>query len=144
VAATLALAAGGCGGSSKGGTTTSATALAAPTPTVVASGPDVVSIAIGTARAAMHASTHAPIAGRPWPIHFTVTVSGAPARASVSYQYLLAGQVVARRSHYHFDGHFSDVFVWPAAAVGYALTFRAVVETGGSTLNLDYPVKVRR
>jgi len=92
----------------------------------------------------MHAGTHTPRAGHSWPIHFTVTLGGAPARAAVAYEYLLAGQVVARRSHYEFDGRFSDVFVWPAAAIGYPLTFRAVITVAGITLNLDYPVKVRR
>ena len=56
----------------------------------------------------------------------------APRAASVSYQYLLGGQVVARRSHYVFVGHFSDTLVWPASAVGYPLTFRAVVVAGGT------------
>jgi hypothetical protein len=67
---------------------------------------------------------------------------GAPLAASVSYEYLLAGAVVARRSHYVFNGHFSDVFMWPSSAVGYPLTFRAVIARGAVTINLDYAVQV--
>jgi hypothetical protein len=64
--------------------------------------------------------------------------------ATVSYEYLYGAQVVARRSHYRFVGDFSDIFIWPVAAVGYPLTFRAVVVSGGTTINLDYPVQVTR
>jgi hypothetical protein len=94
--------------------------------------------------ATLRAYTHHPRSGTHWPIRFTVTRAGQPARASVSYEYLLGTQVVARRSHYTFTGHFSDVFTWPAAAVGYPLTFRAVIVSGGMTLDLDYPVQVVR
>ncbi len=92
----------------------------------------------------MHATTHTPRANRPWPLRFIVTSAGRPAQASVSYQFLLSGAVVARRSHYRFRGHFSDIVVWPDSAVGYPLTFRAVVRAAGRTLNLDYPVVVGR
>jgi hypothetical protein len=92
----------------------------------------------------MHGSTHRPKVGRHWPLRFTVTRAGHPAKASVSYEYMLDGQVVAHRSHYTFTGHFSDVFVWPSSAVGYPLTFRAVIASGGATVNLDYPVQVSR
>jgi hypothetical protein len=94
--------------------------------------------------ASLQAGTHAPKVGAPWPIHFTVTHDGAPVTASVSYEYLFGGQVVAHRSHYTFKGHFSDIFNWPASAVGYPLTFRAVIASGGVTIDLDYPVQVRQ
>ena len=90
----------------------------------------------------MHAATHEPMVGRPWPIHFTVTRGGQATTASVSYEYLFTGQVVAHRSHYTFTGHFSDVFKWPSTAVGYPLTFRAVIVSNGATIDLDYQVKV--
>ncbi len=92
--------------------------------------------------ATLHAGTHHPRVQRPWPIRFTVTNGGRPARASVSYEYLLGSQVVAHRSHYTFSGHFADVFKWPAAAVGYPLTFRAVIVADGATIDLDYAVQV--
>jgi hypothetical protein len=94
--------------------------------------------------ATLHAGTHAPRVNRPWPIAFTVTRGGRAAHASVSYEYLFAGSVVARRSHYTFTGRFADTFLWPASAVGYALTFRAVVVCGATTVDLNYPVQVRR
>ncbi len=92
--------------------------------------------------ATLHAASHHPKVGRPWPIRFTVTSAGHAARASVSYQYLLAGQVVAHRSHYVFTGRFSDTFRWPPSAVGYPLTLRAVIVSEGVTINLDFPVQV--
>ena len=44
----------------------------------------------------------------------------------------------------HLHGRFSDVFKWPASAVGYPLTFRAVIASDGASIDLDYPVQVRR
>jgi hypothetical protein len=101
-----------------------------------------VSAASQEVTATLRASTHNPRVNAQWPIRFTVTRAGRPAHASVSYEYLLGTQVVARRSHYTFTGRFSDVFVWPSAAVGYPLTFRAVIVSEGVTLDLDYPVQV--
>jgi hypothetical protein len=143
-------ASGGCGGSSSAGRTattsssgrgTSRAPAGAP---ALAGEPGAVTATVGATRASMHAGTHSPRAGRPWPVRFAVTSAGRAARASVAYEFLLAGQVVARRSHYTFDGHFSDVVVWPASAIGYPLTFRAVVAAGARTVNLDYPVRVTR
>ncbi len=103
-----------------------------------------VGAASGGVVATLRAGTHHPHADARWPISFTVSRGGHPARASVSYEYLLGAQVVAHRSHYTFTGRFSDVFTWPPAAVGYPLTFRAVIVSGGVTLDLDYPVQVVR
>jgi hypothetical protein len=90
----------------------------------------------------MRAGTHRPRVGQPWPVHFTATRGGSGVVASVRYEFLFAGQVVARRSHYTFKTRFSDNIEWPSSAVGYALTFRAVVGAPGATINLDYPVQV--
>ncbi len=149
------MASSGCGGSSS--TTTKKTATTSPpagstssstaaTQTAVTStasaGADTVSASSGAITATLHASTHQPKVEAPWPIAFVVTRAGRAASASVSYEYLFGGQVVARRSHYTFVGHFSDVFKWPATAVGYPLTFRAVIASQGVTIDLDYPVQV--
>ncbi len=155
VLAAAVLGIAGCGGSSgKTGSsssgpaaTTAATSTARPaTSPLVASASagtgTIVTASAGGVTATLHGSTHRPKVERPWPISFTATRGGRAARASVSYEYLLGGQVVARRSHYTFDGHFSDVFKWPATALGYPLTFRAVIVSGGATINLDYPVLV--
>ncbi len=108
------------------------------------SAPDVVTGSAGGVTATMHLAGHHPRVNQSWPLSFSVTAAGAPARASAAYEYLFGGQVVARRSHYTFTGHFSDTFLWPAAAVGYPLTFRAVVVSGKATVNLDYAVQVIR
>jgi hypothetical protein len=92
----------------------------------------------------MRPSTHHPKATAPWPIHFTVTRGGRPVRAKVQYEFMLASNVVAKRSNYAFTGHFSDLFRWPPSAAGYPLTFRAVITAAGHTLFLDYPVQVAR
>jgi hypothetical protein len=143
----------GCGSSSKpktsstrSETATQTTAPPAPsrTSTTVTSGPASVTVSgsLGGVTASMHPANHHPKVKAPWPISFRVARDGRPAHASVGYEYLFAGQVVARRSHYTFTGRFSDVFHWPATAVGYQLTFRAVIVSGKVTINLDYPVRV--
>ncbi len=164
-AGTLGIALAGCGGSSSGkasssssttgtastSTGTSATATtstqsssASLTATASSGKGRTASASAGGVTATMHGSTHAPKVERAWPLHFTVTRAGRAVKASVSYEYLFGEQVVAHRSHYSFDGRFSDVFKWPAAAVGYPLTFRAVIVSEGATINLDYPVQVSR
>jgi len=148
----------GCGGSSKGPATRStatqstgtsqtvSTTTSAPAPAVSSapSGAHTVTVSSGGVTASMHAGTHQPKVEAGWPIRFAVTRGGHPVAASVSYEYLFGGQVVAHRSHYTFNGHFSDVFKWPSSAVGYPLTFRAVIASAGVTIDLDYPVQVSR
>ncbi len=138
----------GCGGSSNSPASSTTATVPAATQAqqaavaTAAGSADNVSASSGGVTASLHAGTHTPKVERPWPIHFIVTHGGQPAGASVSYEYMLGGQVVAHRSHYTFKGHFSDVFRFPAAAVGYPLTFRAVIVSDGVTINLDYPVQV--
>jgi hypothetical protein len=145
-----------CGGSkstsSSGARTagTSPTAATAPattsstpsSPSSSEASPGVVSGSAGSVAATMHAAGHRPRVGKPWPVSFIATDAGKPAHAEVSYEYLFGGQVVAHRSHYQFTGHFKDIFNWPSSAVGFPLTFRAVIKSTGATLNLDYPVQV--
>lgn len=105
---------------------------------------DTVSASAGGVTATLVAGTHTPRANATWPLRFTITRAGQPVQASVSYEYLFSGQVVARRNHYTFTGSFHDTFVWPSTAIGYPLTFRALLAAGASTIALDYPVRVRR
>jgi hypothetical protein len=96
-------------------------------------------------RISLSATTHRPVVGAPWPIAIRAhTAAGRPLRASVRYQFLFAGSVVARRSHHRFRGGFHDTLRWPARSVGVPLTFRAVVVTPLGTRRLDYKVRVRR
>lgn len=127
VALTVSLSA--CGGGSGGSPSTrSPDGGRPPTPTITLSAP-----------------THRPVAGAPWPIAIRAyDPAGRPLRAEVRYQYLFAGSVVARRSHYRFRGTFHDTFRWPARSLGVPLTFRAVVTTPLGTRRLDYAVKVTR
>lgn len=93
----------------------------------------------------LSAPGHRPVAGAPWPIVIRAHgPRGEPLRAEVRYQYLFAGAVVARRSHYRFKGVFHDTIRWPARSLGIPLTFRAVVITPLGVRRLDYPVVVRR
>jgi hypothetical protein len=139
---------GACGGS--GGTTStravSSTSTTSSTPQNAAGSteisPGIVRTSSGNVTATMHAATHHPHVNGRWPIAFVVARGGKPAKAEVAYEYLFGGQVVAHRSHYRFTGSFHDIFIWPSSAVGYPLTFRAVITAGGATVNLDYPVQV--
>jgi hypothetical protein len=150
VALTIALLAlagcGSSGGSSSSGATTSASAptsaTTAQSPAPTLTGPNTVTGTAGSVTASMHATTHQPRVNRLWPLHLTATSGGQPAHASVDYEFVFGGQVVAHRSHYTFTGHFSDNLLWPSSAVGYPLTFRAAVKANGATINLDYAVKV--
>jgi len=149
------LAVAGCGGSSGPSTrsstpapTSSSSSGATAPPAAAASGrvigTGIVTGSVAGITATMRAGTHSPKVEQGWPIHVTVTANGRPAHASIGYEYLYAGAVVAHRSHYVFVGHFSDVLMWPSTAVGYPLTFRAVVTSGGVSIDLDYPVQVRQ
>jgi hypothetical protein len=151
----LAAAPAGCGGSKTHTSTAASTpgtpapATRRPSPSAPASAsrevsPGIVRASVGGVSATLHASGHHPRVGRPWPVSFDVSRSGAPARARVRYEYLFAGQVVAHRSNYGFTGSFHDIFLWPSSAVGYPLTFRALITTGALKLSLDYPVEVVR
>lgn len=94
--------------------------------------------------ASMHVGTHHPKVGARWPLQFTAKRSGRGVQATVTYEYLYDGQVVAVKAHHTFTGSFSDALVFPAQAVGYPLTFQAVITSGGSTVDLDYAIQVRR
>jgi hypothetical protein len=132
--------AGTAASSSAAGTTSSSVAAASSSGTAGAG--ETVTGSAGGVVATMRAGTHRPRVGQPWLVHFTATRAGSGVVASVGYEFLFAGHVVARRSHFTFNARFSDNIEWPASAVGYALTFRAVVGAAGATIDLDYPVQV--
>jgi hypothetical protein len=98
----------------------------------------------GGMTATMHVGTHHPTVGRRWPLTFTASRGGRADRATVTYEYLYNGQVVAVRAHHTFTGHFSDALVFPADAVGHALTFRAAIKDAHASVNLDYAISVVR
>jgi hypothetical protein len=117
--------------------------------------------------ARLQAPTHHPKANSFWPITVTArSNSGAPLRATATYQFVFNGSVVAtrypsphadpkskcskagtcRKTPYPFRGRLRDgTFTWPARAVGVDLTFRVVVVVKGKgRVNLDYAVRVHR
>ena len=104
----------------------------------------------GTFRARLFGSGHHPRAGRAWRIRITVrSTAGHALSASIFYQFLFGGQIVACRSvtapgRPHFRGTFRDVIRWPRRSAGVPLTLRAVVRTRKGLRNLDYAINVRR
>jgi len=104
----------------------------------------------GSFRARLFGSGHHPRAGHRWRIRITArTTAGHSLSASIFYQFLFGGQIVACRSvtspgKPHFRGTFRDVIKWPKRSVGVPLTLRAVVRTRKGVRNLDYSIKVRR
>ncbi len=120
--------------------------LALALASVVAAGPIAGSAPAASGfRATLSVPGHHPKAGRVWPVTVTATYNGRAITARVRYEYLYGGQVVSRQSNYRFHGRFTDHgFIWPARAVGYRLTFRAVVSSSRGTRKLDYWVQVRR
>jgi hypothetical protein len=154
LSATCLMLVSGCGGSSTSTSSQPAPLAPATSGAVKSSSRHTEALATSTSHtvlasvagviATMHAGTHTPKVNAPWPLRFTVTRGGRPVRASVTYEFLFGGQVVARRSHYNFVGHFSDFAVWPASSVGYPLTFRAAIVAGTANIDLDFPVQVTR
>jgi hypothetical protein len=97
--------------------------------------------------AGMTANTHRPKAGERWPIAITARDDrGHPVCGHVRYAIMSNGQVVARRTPPRPNfcgGRFHDRSSrWPHKAIGYVLTFRAVVDTKIGQANLDYLVRV--
>jgi hypothetical protein len=89
-----------------------------------------------------------PKAGSLWPITVTArTASGAPVDGTVSYAFLLGGQVVARRPAVPGKlraGVYHDELEFPAEAVGYPLTLEVIVTARGRTGSVRRSVQVQR
>jgi hypothetical protein len=97
----------------------------------------------------LHAPTHNPKAGEPWPIMITAhDTDGHRVRGTVRYAYLYRGEVVKHfhpKMEAHFVGEFHDRHLaWHGSQIGLELTFRAIVDTHLGQANLDYTVKVHR
>ena len=107
------------------------------------------SSAPGTQRLTVHLSApqSEPKAGGLWPITVTASAAGGgPVNGVVSYAYLFAGTVVARRpgGRMH-DGVFHDRMEFPARAVGYPLTVEVIVHgEAGTRGSVTRPVMVER
>lgn len=137
VAAALTLLAG-CGGSTKSPSTRTKPPIARSQAATGQASPGL----------SVHLSTpkSQPASGRLWPITVTATSpSGAPVNATVSYQFLFGGALVASRPGGHMRGGvFHDRLLFPARASGIALTLRVNVSGSGQTGSVERSVTVRR
>jgi hypothetical protein len=139
-----------CGGSSSsssttatGSTTGSTTATSPAQSTTSASS----SVTTGPVRGTLHGTGHTPIAGRPWAYSVHVTdASGTPLSGTVAIEFAFNGSVVGRDTpptHAVTNGHWADKLTFPDTAIGYPLSFQAVVHTSAGSITLDWPVQVK-
>jgi hypothetical protein len=133
----------GCGG---GGHASSTDTSSMTTSTASRTG-GTAAVLTGPVRASLHAESHAPVQGRNWAYAVRVSnAAGRPLSGSVEIQFVFGGQVVGRDtppSHPVRRGSWHDRIIFPPAAVGQPLTFRAVVHTSLGSVTLDWPIKVR-
>jgi hypothetical protein len=96
----------------------------------------------------LHGANHAPKAGKPWPYSVTVTdAAGHPLSGTVEIEFTFGGQVVGTDTpptHPLTHGRWHDNLMFPARALGFPLTFQAVVHTGRGSITLDWPVTVHQ
>lgn len=91
----------------------------------------------------VHTPSHDPVAGKNWPISVRVTHNSQPVSGTISYAFTYQGQVVARRSRYHFThGTFHDSLNFPARAEGLPLAVQFVIDTRYGNRTVSHPIKV--
>lgn len=99
------------------------------------------------------ALTHTPKVGTHWPYVVTATVGGKPAAGRVTAQIVdpLGGKHPVgfgakngNVTNIPFKGRFKDFVVWPAASIGYPLTFRVIVTVGTTKKVVNYTVTVKK
>jgi hypothetical protein len=98
-------------------------------------------------KATLRASTHRPLATRPWRYVVRVTdLQGRPIQARARFRILFSGptpppprELGLRR----FRGTFEGTYRWPRATRGEPLIFRAIVTAKGATRRLSYWIRVR-
>jgi hypothetical protein len=102
-------------------------------------------------KATLHAPTHTPRVGAPWPISIRVTdPSGHAIRARVTMRFLYGGIPVGKVDGgrvYTFVGTWreqkGEEIEFPRAARGQRLTFQAIITARRRTTRLNYWVKPR-
>lgn len=136
--ALLALLLGACGGGRGDRGTT------APNAATAGTSPAATTPTAAVVRVRVRVPGRRPVAGRPFPITVLASENGRPATGRISYGFVVAGQVVARRSNYRFrGGRFRDTLRFPTRAVGVPLTLRVFVTTRRGRGQADVPVRVR-
>jgi hypothetical protein len=139
-----ALAACGSSSSSSSSSSTASNTATTPaqTPTTASS-----SLTTGPVRGTLHGTGHTPIAGRPWAYSVHVTdASGRPLSGTVAIEFAFNGSVVGHDTpptHPVTNGHWADKLTFPSTAIGYPLSFQAVVRTSAGSITLDWPVQVK-
>lgn len=126
------------------GSATSSTATSTSVPASPSGGSAVVTA--GPVRGRLRGADHTPVQGRNWAYAVEVTDAGGhPLSGTVEIQFVFGDQVVGRdqpRFHPVRGGRWHDRIVFPPAAVGQPLTFRAVVHTPAGVITLDWPIRV--
>ena len=99
-----------------------------------------LALAAGSLHVGLATTTAKPKAGARWPYTVTATVDGKPAKATVTAQIVdplgtvhavQFGASTKNVTRIPFTGTFKDWVIWPKEAVGYPLTFRVIVVSGG-------------
>jgi hypothetical protein len=147
LAAVLSLAVAGCGDSRPTPRPTRSSTTTATTPTLLpATG--ARSVSTGALRAALDAENHTPKVNQPWPYSLRVTnTSRQPMAGTVAVEFLLAGQIVSYDkppTHRITNGLWQSTLKFPATAIGYPLTLRAIAHTSAGSITLDWRITVHR
>lgn len=142
--ASIMLVSCGGGGATSSSSAPPSTARTTSTSASTSAGSGVVTT--GPVHAQLHGADHAPVQGRAWAYSVRVAdSSGHPLSGLVEIQFVFGDQVVGRdtpRVHPVRAGRWQDRIVFPPAAVGQPLTFRAVVHTDAGSVTLDWPIRV--
>jgi hypothetical protein len=143
-AALLCTALAACGSSSNSSSSTGSTTATSPAQTTTTASSSVTT---GPVRGTLHGTGHTPTAGRPWAYSVHVTdASGKPLSGTVAIEFAFNGSVVGHDTpltHPVTNGHWADKLTFPSTAIGYPLSFQAVVHTSAGSITLDWPVQVK-
>jgi archaellum component FlaF (FlaF/FlaG flagellin family) len=117
-------------------------AVALPVANAAASSPTLIRAHSGKFVATLKISTKTPKINASDAITVTATSKGKSVRALASYQFLFGGSVVSTQypfnnKHFAFTGHYQDSLSFPASSLGFPLTLRVVVRSGGHVVDLD-------
>ncbi len=141
VALVVSVAIVGCGGGGHASSSSSTTTTTAATSTGVGA-----SVLTGPVRARLRGESLHPVQGHRWAYSVHVSdAAGRPLSGTVEIEFVFGDQVVGRDtppSHPVTRGSWHDRIVFPPAAVGQPLTFRAVVHTARGSVTLDWPIRV--
>ncbi len=106
------------------------------------------SVSAGALRATFNGKNHTPKVNQPWPYTLKVTnATGQPLSGTVAIEFLLAGEIVAYDqppTHPIINGLWQNTLKFPASALGYPLTLRAIAHTPAGSITLNWPITVQQ